>query len=146
MGAMSENNENLLVVAWWVILNSPDLILNSFFQNIIAGLNEYIHEEGDDKPKPEEMIENLANYLKERSKFKREHRMWAFRFFICECLNLVNVIGQIFLTDLFLGGEFTTYGIEVPYIFLVKFKNTSHGNKLQHWLNFIVYNIHFAIQ
>ena len=27
-GAMSENNENLLAVAWWVILNSPDLFLN----------------------------------------------------------------------------------------------------------------------
>ena len=25
MGAMRENNENLLAVAWWVILNSPDL-------------------------------------------------------------------------------------------------------------------------
>ena len=26
-GAMSENNENLLAVAWWVILNSPDLLI-----------------------------------------------------------------------------------------------------------------------
>ena len=25
-GAMSENNENLLAVAWWVILNSPELL------------------------------------------------------------------------------------------------------------------------
>ena len=25
MGAKSENNENLLAVAWWAILNSPDL-------------------------------------------------------------------------------------------------------------------------
>ena len=24
----SENNENLLAVAWWVILNSPDLLNN----------------------------------------------------------------------------------------------------------------------
>ena len=27
MGAMRENNENLLAVAWWVILNSPDLLM-----------------------------------------------------------------------------------------------------------------------
>ena len=26
-GAIRKNNENLLAVAWWVILNSPDLYL-----------------------------------------------------------------------------------------------------------------------
>ena len=42
-----------------------------------------------------------------------EHKAWARNFFLCECLNFVNVIAQIFITDRFLGYEFTTYGSEV---------------------------------
>ncbi|XP_019871472.1 innexin inx2 [Aethina tumida] len=38
---------------------------------------------------------------------------YAFRFFICEILNLINVIGQIFFMDFFLDGEFSTYGRDV---------------------------------
>ena len=35
------------------------------------------------------------------------------RFFACEVLNFVNVIGQIFFIDTFLDGEFSTYGMRV---------------------------------
>lgn len=38
---------------------------------------------------------------------------YAYRFVICEVLNLVNVIGQIFFMDFFLDGEFSTYGRDV---------------------------------
>ncbi|VEN52273.1 unnamed protein product [Callosobruchus maculatus] len=38
---------------------------------------------------------------------------YAFRFFICEVLNFINVVGQIFFMDYFLDGEFSTYGSEV---------------------------------
>ncbi|XP_012253835.1 innexin inx2 [Athalia rosae] len=38
---------------------------------------------------------------------------YAFRFFLCEILNFVNVVGQIYFMDFFLDGEFTTYGSEV---------------------------------
>merc|ERR1711997_915201 len=38
---------------------------------------------------------------------------YAFKFFFCEVLNLVNVVGQIYFMDFFLGGEFTTYGTDV---------------------------------
>merc|ERR1712071_149453 len=41
------------------------------------------------------------------------HNFYALRFFICELLNFVNVIGQIYFVDYFLGGEFTTYGRDV---------------------------------
>jgi hypothetical protein len=43
----------------------------------------------------------------------KDHQFWALKFFFCECLNLINVIAQIFITDSFLGGEFTKYGTEV---------------------------------
>ncbi|XP_043229955.1 innexin inx2-like [Amphibalanus amphitrite] len=41
------------------------------------------------------------------------HNFYAVRFFSCEVLNFLNVIAQIFFTDLFLGYEFTTYGSRV---------------------------------
>ncbi|KAK8740961.1 hypothetical protein OTU49_002795, partial [Cherax quadricarinatus] len=39
--------------------------------------------------------------------------MYAFKFFICEALNFVNIIGQMYLTNRFLGYEFSTYGTRV---------------------------------
>lgn len=41
------------------------------------------------------------------------HGTYALRFFACEVLNFVNVIGQIFFIDTFLNGEFSTYGMRV---------------------------------
>ncbi|CAG9812025.1 unnamed protein product [Chironomus riparius] len=41
------------------------------------------------------------------------HNFYAFRFFICEALNFVNVFVQIYFMDYFLGGEFSTYGSDV---------------------------------
>ncbi|CAG2056642.1 unnamed protein product [Timema podura] len=38
---------------------------------------------------------------------------YAIRFFICEILNFINVVGQIYFMDFFLDGEFTTYGSDV---------------------------------
>ena len=39
--------------------------------------------------------------------------MYAMRFFACEILNFINVIGQIYFIDFFLNGEFLTYGTDV---------------------------------
>ena len=44
---------------------------------------------------------------------RHNHNFYAVRFFFCEFLNLVNVVGQLFFMDFFLGGEFTTYGSDV---------------------------------
>lgn len=43
----------------------------------------------------------------------RQHTFYAIRFFICEVLNFINVVTQIFLLNRFLGNEFSTYGPEV---------------------------------
>ncbi|GAB6024554.1 hypothetical protein CHUAL_009707 [Chamberlinius hualienensis] len=63
----------------------------------------------------------LAQYLYDSMGY---HRCYAYTYFLCEVLNLVNVIGQIFLTNIFLGGEFTTYGLEV-----IKLSNTDQYNR-----------------
>lgn len=48
----------------------------------------------------------------------RTHNTYAFGYFLCEALNFINVVGNIFFVDKFLGGAFTTYGTEV-----IKFSN-----------------------
>ncbi len=44
---------------------------------------------------------------------RNNHQFYALRFFFCELLNLVNIVGQIYFMDFFLGGEFTQYGSDV---------------------------------
>ncbi|KAG0694865.1 Innexin inx2 [Chionoecetes opilio] len=66
---------------------------------------------------------NLGNYFNKEQGFKtlakyimrtmNGHRMWAYRFFFCELLNLLVVVATLFFTDWFLGGEFLTYGANV---------------------------------
>ncbi|XP_014222354.1 innexin inx2 [Trichogramma pretiosum] len=52
----------------------------------------------------------LVDYL---SLNMHSQNWYAFRYFGCEFLNLVNVICQIFLMDYFLDNEFTNYGRDV---------------------------------
>ncbi|KAG8190389.1 hypothetical protein JTE90_022032 [Oedothorax gibbosus] len=54
-----------------------------------------------------------------------EHKFYATKFLFCEVLNLVNVIFQIFFINLFLGGEFTKYGVDV-----IKYTNEEQQNRL----------------
>jgi len=78
-------------------------------EKIISGLNNKIYDNSEKEGK----VYDLATYMQIRMKDTKEHEIWALKFFICECLNFVNVICQIFITDAFLGGEFSTYGTEV---------------------------------
>jgi hypothetical protein len=41
------------------------------------------------------------------------HTKYALQHVLCELLNFLNIMLQIYLTDLFLGNSFTTYGLEV---------------------------------
>lgn len=58
----------------------------------------------------EERKKILLDYFSENL---NRHNFYAFRFFICEALNFVNVFVQIYFMDYFLGGEFSTYGSDV---------------------------------
>lgn len=55
-------------------------------------------------------IQFIVKYFKETTK---THGRYAVNFFICELLCLVNVIGQMYLTDRFLGNTFMNYGWDV---------------------------------
>ncbi|KAL1131837.1 hypothetical protein AAG570_011448 [Ranatra chinensis] len=39
--------------------------------------------------------------------------MYAIRYWVCECLCLVNIIGQLYLMNRFFDGEFMSYGLRV---------------------------------
>jgi len=41
------------------------------------------------------------------------HNSYAAKYFVCDILNFVNVVGQIYFVNLFLGGVFMTYGTDV---------------------------------
>jgi len=41
------------------------------------------------------------------------HNSYAFKYFFCDLLNFVNVIGQMYFVNFFLGGVFMTYGPDV---------------------------------
>ena len=55
-------------------------------------------------------MDSIRRYFKEDL---RSHGGYAINFFLCELLTLVNVVGQIYFTDRFLGYQFTTYGLDV---------------------------------
>ncbi|PNF15700.1 Innexin shaking-B [Cryptotermes secundus] len=54
--------------------------------------------------------EMLVDYLHENM---NNHTWWACRYLFCEVLAFINIIGQIFFMDHFLGGEFWSYGSRV---------------------------------
>jgi len=74
--------------------------------NIISGLNSYMMERADRRTKQKV----LAGYLVDNL---NTHNIWAFKLAIAEAIYLLNALGNIYLMDVFLGGEFSTYGLQV---------------------------------
>jgi cytochrome b subunit of formate dehydrogenase len=58
----------------------------------------------------QDQIQLLVYYLKTNIQF---HNYYFIYFVFCEVLNFVNVIIQMYLVDAFLGGAFSSYGIDV---------------------------------
>lgn len=67
-------------------------------------------EEDIENNRPNDKTKLLVDYLQNNL---GHHTFYGSMFVFCEILNFVNVLGQIYLIDTFLGGEFTTYGSEV---------------------------------
>jgi len=95
-------------------------------ENIVSGLNEAIsgdrcnhrdcteHEDCTCTPcTPKNCkVNQIATYMKIRLENPWDHQVWAAKFYFCEFLNLVNIIFQIIITDIFLGHAFSSYGLE----------------------------------
>jgi len=63
--------------------------------------------------KPAEHKEKRDLIVKYVVKHLQKNNLYAIKFFACEFLNFINIVGQMYLMDSFLGGTFTTYGIDV---------------------------------
>jgi len=63
-----------------------------------------------DKEARRDGCEALVKYLWET---RGMHNAYAIKYYLCDVLNFVNVIGQMYFVDKFLGGVFMTYGTEV---------------------------------
>jgi len=97
-----------------------------FFQGMLFYIPHYLWKTLEDR-KLSKITENLRGRTlnledrKEKCSFLvqytidtfHSHNMYALKYFICDALNLVNVIGQMFLINRFLGGVFMTYGTDV---------------------------------
>ena len=75
-------------------------------KNIIAGLNQLILDKKDRSDKERILAEYFVATL-------NTHTFWAMKMLFVDFLNLINVVGNIYFLDAFLGGEFSTYGVKV---------------------------------
>lgn len=75
-------------------------------QALMMDLDLGIISEVEKRQKKKLLLDYLYSNLK-------NHNFWAYRYFFCELLALLNVIGQLFLLDRFFDGTFFTFGIEV---------------------------------
>jgi len=57
-----------------------------------------------------EKISFIVKYIQQQ---RGQHSFYFLKFLGCEFLNLINVIGQLFFMDKFLGHQFSSYGLEV---------------------------------
>lgn len=73
---------------------------------VATGLNNPIQNLEEKNQK----MQHLAGYIIDNL---GGHRKYTLGYYLCEALNFVNVVAQIFFTDRFLGGEFLTYGSDV---------------------------------
>jgi len=75
---------------------------------LLQNLNEPSIEYDPEITKDRRLV--IVNYIIRNI---QTHNIYVFKFVFCEFLNLVNIIGQMYLMDTFFGGQFTTYGSEV---------------------------------
>lgn len=75
-------------------------------RTIIMGLNVGMCREEDKCKKKKVLMDYLIRHVK-------RHKLYALRYFFCEALCLVNIIGQLILMDNFFDGEFFSYGLRV---------------------------------
>ncbi|XP_049782705.1 innexin shaking-B [Schistocerca cancellata] len=73
---------------------------------LIMDLDVGICSEVEKKQKKKLLLDYLWDNL-------RYHNWWAYRYYLCELLSLVNVVGQMFLMNRFFDGAFLTFGIDV---------------------------------
>jgi len=93
-----------------VLCYLPKFIWNNaeggLMATIASGLNPGLFREEDITGKKKVITDYIISHIK-------MHNTYVFKYWFCELLCFVNIVGQLFLIDSFLGGEFLTYGPRV---------------------------------
>nr|AFN25964.1 innexin 1 [Cancer borealis] len=88
----------------------PKFVWNSceggLMRTIGEGLNPGLHKEEEVSSRKKVIIDYIVKHI-------RMHNGYVFKYWFCEALCFINIVGQLFLVDTFLGGEFLTYGPRV---------------------------------
>jgi len=92
----------LFYIPRWLWKNWESGKINALKMDLDLG----IISEAEKRQKKKLLLDYLYSNLK-------NHNFWAYRYFFCEFLALINVFGQMFLMDRFFDGTFLTFGIEV---------------------------------
>ena len=77
----------------------------NLMSTIVLGLNSGLKCAEEKVQKKKVLIDYLLMHFK-------QHNMYVLRYWFCEVLCLVNVIGQLYLMNRFTGGEFFSYGFK----------------------------------
>lgn len=75
-------------------------------KTVVMGLKIAILTEEERGKKKQILLDYLVRHM-------RTHRMYVFRYFFCEFLCLVNVVGQLYFMNHFVNGEFMDLGVRV---------------------------------
>lgn len=88
----------------------PKFIWSNFegglMESIAKGLHPILYKEEDVSARKNAIIEYIVKHI-------RMHNGYVFKYWLCELLSFINIVGQLFLIDKFLGGAFLTYGPRV---------------------------------
>lgn len=75
-------------------------------KNLVLGLNTPIMTEEFKNKNKALLVSYLRGHL-------GNHKLYVSYYILCEMFNFANVVGQMYLIDTFLGGEFTSFGTKV---------------------------------
>ncbi|XP_063227620.1 innexin inx3-like [Bacillus rossius redtenbacheri] len=104
-----------------ILFYLPHWLWKSMEQKRIEVISKGLRGVLVDPNRSHDSVERLADYLVQTV---NSNTHYGVGYMLCELLNLVNVIGNIFLIDKFLGGVFLSYGTEV-----ISFANMEQFNR-----------------
>jgi len=88
----------------------PKFLWNNFegglMSTIAKGLERGLYKEDEVSSRKKVIIDYIIKHI-------RMHNSYVFKYWFCELLCFINIVGQLFLIDKFLGGEFLKYGPSV---------------------------------
>lgn len=91
----------------------PHYIWKAWEGGRLKALSSKIHSPVLDEDSIEKGAKRLSGYF---FKNLRTHNFYAYKYFICELLNLINIAGQILFMNQFIGDGYQLYGIYVTFM------------------------------